>query len=553
VDGATGADPALAEGREAYRRRDWRAAYDRLRPLCDTGALEPEDLCALADSAWWMGRVGEHLEISEEAHRRYLADGRADDAAVNALDLGFVWMMRGDAAIGSGWISRARRLLAGRPAGVAHGFLRYVDVSTALDDLDLDAAVTGARELQELGDRYGAPTLTSLGLLTEGLARIRAGDVRGGFGLVDEAMLPVLADQVKPDWAGSVYCSTMLTCHQLADVKRAREWNRATRQWCASFSDAVMFLGVCRLHSVQLMFTEGAWADAATEARRVCQELDGVNMYVVAEGRYWLGELCRVRGDLAGARSEYDAAADLGRDPQPGRSLLLLADGDPDGAWRSVTAAVATAGADPFLRVRLLCAQVEIALAAGRVEVAGHAADELVTLAGTYRTPGFEAWARQAAGAVALARGRPGEAVEQLTRASRLDQDQGSWYDLARVRLLLARALRQAGEPDAAEATESAARATLRDLGAAAPVVPTPTAERPGGLTAREVEVLALVARGASNRDVARTLTISEKTVGRHLANVFTKLGVGSRTAAAAWAHEHRVSGSPSLEDRSPA
>ena len=66
-------------------------------------------------------------------------------------------------------------------------------------------------------------------------------------------------------------------------------------------------------------------------------------------------------------------------------------------------------------------------------------------------------------------------------------------------------------------------------------------AQLPGGLTAREAEVLRLVASGQTNAQIAADLVLSERTVARHLSNIFTKLDVGSRTAAAAYAFEHKL------------
>lgn len=543
-------DSALDGARAAYRRRDWRTARDAYEAVRRTHELDADDLARLGDCAWWLGSVAESLAATEEAHHAYLSRGDVATAATYALDLGFVWSMRGDGAIGSGWISRARRLLADQPPGPAHGLLRYVDVSADLSADRTDRALAGAGELQEMGRRYQTPTLTALGLVVEGLVRIRRGGVTEGFRLLDEAMLPVLGAQVRPDWAGSVYCSTMLVCHQLADLRRAREWCRAAEQWCAQFSDAVMFQGICRLHRVQLLHSEGAWSEAEREVDRVCRELEDINVAVVAEGEYQRGEIHRVRGEHAEARAAYQRASELGGETEPGWSLLLLAEGRSDEAWSSVNASLGRAGEDPFTLVRLLRAHVEIALATGHAGPAERSARELAGLTATYDSPGFAAWSRHARGAVLLAQGRHDEALTELRSACHAYQTLGVPYEVARVEMLLAEAFHATGEEDLARAAEQSARATFGRLG----VVRPDSAHLPAGLTQRESEVLAHVARGASNRDVAAALTISEKTVGRHLANIFMKLGVSSRTAAAAWAHEHGLSASfaPSPARRAP-
>ena len=227
------------------------------------------------------------------------------------------------------------------------------------------------------------------------------------------------------------------------------------------------------------------------------------------------GPLRDRRGAAAAGRprparaASYDAAAALGRTPEPGRSLLLLPENRPDDADASIRSALAEQG-DPFRRARLLTAQVDIACARRDYDTAEAATAELEAIAETYGSPGFRAWADTARGAVLIGRGSPAAAVGPLRAALAAWRAMGATYDENVARTLLGRALQP--EPAA---------------------VP---ADLPGGLTAREWEILSAVAEGLSNREVAARLVISEKTVARHLANVFAKIGVSSRTAAAAWA-----------------
>ncbi len=540
-------DDLVSAAREAQGRLDWAAAYRSLKRARDLGSLEADDLSTLALASWWLGFTKENLMLTEELHHSLLDRGDIDRAALNALDVGLVWMMRGDLAIGSGWVSRARRLLEGRPVGAAHGYLRYVDVETALGEHDLEAALAGAHDMQQMGHRFAVPTLVALGLMFEGIVRIRRGDVPAGFALLDEAMLPVLADQVAPDWAGSVYCNTMLICHELADVRRAREWNDATELWCRQVADPVMFTGICRLHRVQLLVTEGAWDEAEAEAQRVSAELADLNIAVVAESEYQIGELRRLRGDLEGSAQAFGRARSLGREPQPGESLLLLAQGRGEAARDGINAALAQSGADPFRRIRLLRAQVEIGLACSDVTAAARAVDELQALTGCYASPGFHAWALHARGSLELVLGNAEQARPVLQEACREYAALTARHDMARVQVLLSRASRVLGEKDMADALMRSAAATFDRLGVRADVRRTaiPAQRAPGGLTAREAEVLAHIAGGGTNKDVAAALFISERTVGRHLANIFGKIGVSSRTAAAAWALKRGLTAVP--------
>ena len=218
--------------------------------------------------------------------------------------------------------------------------------------------------------------------------------------------------------------------------------------------------------------------------------------------------------------------------------MLLLARGERDAAWSEVTDAVVRGSGDPFRCARLLRAQAEIGAATGRPEAAARAAGKLRALADDFATPGFEAWSDHAAGLVALAAGKPRDALEPLSLAAERYRDMRAWYDAAVAEALRADAHALLGDSVAAREHRDAAQSVFRRLGIE-PLSSRPEGGRPtGGLTAREVEVLRRVAAGLSNREAAHALSISEATVRRHLANIYRKLGVGSRTAAAAWAHE---------------
>ncbi|MDP3893262.1 helix-turn-helix transcriptional regulator [Nocardioides sp.] len=529
----------IEAARDAYERRDFRAAYRALSTMPTVADLDADDLWILADAAWWLGRITECLRTSEEVHRRYLASGQVDRAATRALEIALHWFLRGEHVIASGWVNRARRLVGDRPLGEAHCLLAYLDAWDHLAAMRLDEAAAGATALRRMGETLGSPTYAALGLVCEGVAEIRSGQVRRGFALLDEAMLPVVAGEVEPAWVGNIYCTIISTCYDLADLDRAREWERATEQWCAQFSDAVMFLGVCRAHKVQILAGEGSWSDIEREVALVRDDLADLNVEAVAESEYQLGDVLRLRGQSQRAAECFATARRLGRDPQPGEAYLQLASGRATAAWEAICAAVVSApGLLPC--ARLLRAQVCIGLATGHVDDAAAAALRLEELRRTYRTPGFEAWADHATGAVLLARGRAEEAVVYLKVAAQRHHRMGAAHDVALAELDLAAAHRSLGDHEAATGHERSASALLERLGQ--PVPPgAPGAPAPGGLTRRELEVLQLVARGVTNREAAADLGVSEATVRRHLANIYLKLGVSSRTAAAAWAHDHSV------------
>lgn len=531
----------LESARQAYQRRDWATAYGVLSELRRDHHLDGDDLQMLGDSAWWLGLIRETLEVCEECHERYLAEGQVERAALAALEIGFNWFLRGEPDIGSGWISRARRILANLPEGLGHGWLLYMEANEALAAQDFDAALVISGRLQALSAEIGNPVLRCMGLSVEGTVAIRQGEPERGFALLDEAMLPVLAGRIDPGFSGNLYCNMMSLCHDIADVSRARRWTEATQRWCDTFSSAVMFVGICRVHRTQLLRLAGDWERAVSEATAATVELSELNVEAVAAGYYEIAETHRLRGDLAAARTAYDQAMARGHGGQPGLALLLLAEGRAAEADSTMRRCLAEE-IDSFRRARLLAAQVEIACARGDIATGEAAAIELAQVAETYPSEGFLAWAALARGRVLVECGQPDQALAPLRSAISRGEAMGARYDVATARALLGRALSAMGDHHSAAPELEAARAAYATLGASSRVaelcrMTTPTL--PGGLTPREAEILAAIAEGLSNREVAGRLVISEKTVARHLANIFTKIDVSSRTAAAAWAYQH--------------
>ena len=540
----------LDGARAAYAAREWRAARDGFAAARSARELAIEDLRALSDAAWWAGDLETALDAAEEGYRRALQGEDPAGAAMTALEIGYTHLLRGDEVAGSGWLSRAQRLLADRDEGVEHGYLAYIGLEDAMTRDDADGIILAARRVQTFGTRYDDRNLLALGTMGEGRGLIRSGLVADGLALLDEAAL-ALPDDLSPEWAGNLYCHLVAACHELGDIRRATEWTDALTEWCERLAPAAVFTGICRVHRAQLFQLRGAWNDAAREATRVCDELVGIHTASVAEGWYARGDLTRLNGDLGSARTAYDRARELGRDPQPGVALLRLAEGRPKDALASVQAGLAVTR-ERLARAHLLPAAVTIALAAGDATSASEACAELERAADDFGSSGLAAGARHARGAVDLAAGDPAAALPMLLEARRRWHDVRAPYDGAHARVLVARAYRALGDEESAIAELRAARETFDELGA---VLDTGAVEQelgvaglPDGLTEREAEVLRLVAEGRTNREVARTLVISEKTVARHLSNVFAKIDVTSRTEAAAYAFANGIA----TADRSP-
>ena len=541
----------LTDAYSALAERRWSDAHAGFAAARARADLRAEDVAAMGEAAWWQGEIDECLGLLEDAYQRYLSreDPPVLAAGKLAMEIGYFWLLRGEEAIGSGWLGRARRLLEPFPDSVEYGYLLTTEMDDALARGDLDRAVTVSEQVLAVGRNHGDDTLEAVALVGEGIATAKRGDVASGMAILDEAMLPVVEGRVEAAYAGNIYCQLMQVCDELADLGRARLWTDAAARWCDGFESAVMFVGVCRVHRAALLQRRGQWARAEAEARRVCEELAALDVAAAAEGYYLLAEAHRLRGDLTPAEEAYLVAHQWGRDPQPGLSLLRLAEGHADVALRGVTGAV-QAASDQLARAAMLPAVVEIAQAAGDAQLAREAAAELDRAADVYASSGLLAEAAEARGRVALVDGDPSVAIRELGSAARRWTELEVPYRAARVRVELARAHAARDEPDAADMELEAASATFERLGARHDILRLAHVRArpglPGGLTPREAEILRVVADGLSNREVAEQLVLSEKTVARHLHNIYAKLGVSSRTAAVAYAYQHGLAAAPS-------
>lgn len=532
----------LAQAREAYERREWAASYEALSHR-EPETLAADDFARLATAALLLGRRNDCVQALQRAYTINVAAGQPAAAVRCAFWLAMVLLEVGEDAISSGWASRADRLLAGIPGEVVEaGYLAFHRLYRAVFAGRFDEVARLAPEVLGYGERFDEPDLVVLGLSAQGHVLIMDGQVAEGSARLDEAMAGLADGRVHAVIAGETYCLMIETCQAIGDFGRVVQWTEQLGRWCAEQPELVMFTGQCAVHRGQIMRLHGAYADALEEFDRAAERYLRIDTPAAAGFAHAeRGDVLRLLGELGPAESAYAEAARHGYDPQPGLTLLWLA----QGRTAAAVAAAQRLAAEPrpdVLQVALLPAAVEILLAAGAADRAATLSGRLDRCAALLDSPLARGLAGHAAAAVALDQGRADLAVPRLRSALVDLEGLAAAYEVARCRMLLGQAYRGLGDPASAAVELTAAAAAFERLGArpaAQQVARLLRPERPGGLTVREVEVLRLVATGTSNAGIAATLVLSEKTVARHLSNIFGKLGVSSRTAATAYAYQH--------------
>jgi ATP/maltotriose-dependent transcriptional regulator MalT len=492
-----------------------------------------------------LGREDESAQALERAHQQHADAGNRLEASRCAFWIGMTLLLRGELGPATGWLGRAQRLVESEGRACAEQGYMLLPVAFQRESAgDFDGAVSTAAAAMEIGEQFSDADLVALAAHLQGELLVRRGRLNEGLGLLDEAMVAVTAGEASPMVCGIVYCGVILACEDVYELRRAKEWTVALTRWCDRQPDLRAYTGRCLVHRAQLMRLQGSWPEALEETRRADRRFEeSMNRAAAAKASYLRAEVHRLRGEFAAAEEEYREASRRGLEPQPGLALLRLAQGETQAAAASVDRVLAET-TEPLHRAGLLPAYVDIMVAAGAVDRAEEACRELGEIAAQYDTEMLRAMAAQAGGAVELASGDARRALATLRSGWQAWEELEAPYEAARTRMLVGAACRALGDEEGFELELEAARSTFGRLGAApdlarveelAGVAPSPD----HGLTAREVEVLRLVAIGKSNKEIAASLVISEHTVARHVQNIFTKLGVASRTAAGAYAFEH--------------
>jgi DNA-binding CsgD family transcriptional regulator len=526
----------LERGRTAYGSRAWDVCCEALTAADEAGELPLEDLELLSIARYLCGDEQGSLSTVARAHRLCVERERWREATETAFWHSWILDALGDHARANGWVTRARSIIAEHGVdGVAAALPLVAEAREHIMSGRLEEALATARAAADAGRRLGSADLLALGLLTVGQALVKLGRSSEALPCLDEVMVAVSSDELTPTVAGLSFCAVIATCMHLSDLRRAREWTMALSDWCETQSGLVPYKGQCLVHRTQIMTMQGSWTDALAEAQIACERLVPP---AVGDAWYQVGEVHRLRGDFAYAEDAYRRANGAGRQPEPGLAQLRMAQGRLDAAVTTLRRLYDEHGR--MDRTDILVAYADAMTRAGDIGAARAAALELQEVAQAVGAPLQAARADEALAAVRITDGATHEALALLRGALRVRQELGMPYDAAVVRVRIGDALVAAGDPEAAQLEYDAALATFAHLGAR-PDVERLTRTPPAGLTDREVEVVRLVAAGASTRDIAERLVLSEKTVARHLSNIYAKLDVSSRAGATAYAYDHHL------------
>lgn len=542
----------LDAGWQAVSQGAWSEARDHFEAaLAEEETAEALEGLGLA--AWFLDDIPVVFDARERAYRLYRErddrQGAARIAAHLAMDYG---LLRAEEAVAQGWFQRAQRLLEGMESTPEHGFLAIQAGVMAIDAMhDTAGALAAAAQAIQIGRAIGNTDLEMAGMATEGVALVSNGQVEEGMRRLDEAIAAATAGEMRdPLMIGLSSCYMMFACERVRDLDRAMQWCERVKEF-AREAGLRFLLSICRAHYGGILTAHGEWQEAEGELRSVVEEMLETMPGLVHDGLQRLAELRRRQGRLEEARELLVRIEDHVFS-QLGLAAVALDRGDHEEAAERAERFVRQVSGDNITeRAAGHEILVRARVALGDLDAARAALVELQGVANTARTPLLRAAALAAEGLIATPDGDLDRARRLLEDAVDLFRQDRAPFDAARARTDLARVLAELGRgEDAAREAEEALEA-LRGMGAEAEVQRAEAllneirgrgrAEPSGPLTGREVEVLRLVADGLSNADVAERLMLSEHTVKRHVANILTKLDVGSRAAAVAKASREGI------------
>lgn len=528
----------------SYREQSWTETYKALKKREET--LKTGELYQLAVAAYLLGKDVESIDILSTTHHHFLKTENVSQAIRCAFWIGMLLMIKGERSRGGGWFSRAQRLAEEHPCkGTENGLLLIPAGLKSLSTGSADIAYANFKKACEAGKGYNDPDLTTLSLLGQGQAMVQLENISKGMALLDEAMVATESADISPLVLGIVYCAVIETCLKVYDIRRAQEWTAVLSQWCESQPDMLPFRGQCLIRRSQIMHIHGEWSKAQEEMQRACRILSKPPGEPAAgEAYYLLAETFRLRGDFQQAEECYIEANRWRRKPQPGLALLRLAQNEKELAVNGVQRALDETNT-PLQRIKILPAYIDIMLGREKITEARSAVNELIAAAEKYDTTYIQAITAYCQGALLLKENKPAAAVKALCKSLNFWNELDAPYRAATTRLLLGIAYKDQRDQDTAMMELTAAQRIFKDLKALPDLKKVEALlevrHEPDlhGLTSRELQVLLLVAGGKTNKTIADKLSISERTVERHLSNIFNKLQVNSRTEATAFAYKN--------------
>ena len=533
------AGESLSEGMQAMERADWESARVAFEAVLASGeSADARD--GLGQALWFLGDIAGGIAMRERAFEEHVRAGRCDDAARMAVWVSHQHLIAGRASAARGWLARSERALEDVDSCAGHG---WVAIERARHAGSVEEQIAHARRAMDLAREHDADDLEVFALSLLGRAEVDAGQRDHGMGLLEEAMAAATAGRVRNvHTLAEAYCNLIEACAAAGDWERATEWCELVDDFARTHETAPLF-GACRTVHADVLVAAGRWPEAehALESALATHERYVPRMGVRAIAG--MGELRVRQGRLAEAAQLLAGAAE-----QPASlralALLRLAESRPQVAAGLLERGLRGTEGSAVRAAQMLAPLVDARLAAGDVAGAREAADQLAAFAAASGIRLIGARADLAAARVALALGDGDAAAESAQRALTAFGALAMPFDVGEARLELARAI-GAQAPEVAIDEARAAIAAFRELGAsramdAAAALLRDLGGATGGrgrvsgeLTAREQEVLELVALGMSNARIAHTLVISEKTAGHHVSRILMKLGVQNRTEAA--------------------
>lgn len=455
----------IEAGREAAGRYAWQDAFEYFEDASQVGKLDSADLLSLAESAWWIGKPQQAIQFREHAFAELMKAGLKAQAAAVAAHLFWEHIGKNSETIAMGWLHRAEQLLEGEPDSAEHGWLADAKAGVMLELGKYDDAIQFGQQVSAAGHKFGVRALQVFGDQVQAIALIKKGDVTEGLKLLDKSTMAGVSGELSPFDTGVVYCQTIGVCSRLGDYRRCAEWTASADRWRERVS-VYGFPGICRVHRAEIIRLKGDWSAAEEEAKQACIELKDYFQFAVGWGHYEIGMVRLKQGNLEGAKDAFNQGYELGKNPQPGLALALLAEGKLDAALAAIRRALADESVGRLDRAHMLPSQVEIALAASDLDTARAASTELDAIAEGFGSKALLASASWARALVLLHEGDLKESELATATALRLWQELELPYEVARTHVLFGKIFLAQGDSEAGSMEFKTARSTFARLGA---------------------------------------------------------------------------------------